>query len=163
MECMSGGFSTTATPHGRLYATDLALANPDPVGLAPASPGHPRGRLGAPETHKNTLFCTQLLPAAQHYPLPPWHFTPQTHSSDQSMGFSVWTLLLPALSIIPWRFCPVLPLPPRLVVTSECKEGVQQKRKQKEGKVSCLDKSVKNPISPSPIRKYEGPQQTFVV
>lgn len=171
MESVSGGFRTTATPHGRLYATDLALANPDPVGLAPAPPApwHPRGRLGAPETHENTLFCTQLLPAAQHHPVPSWFSTPQTHgwihSSDKSTGFRVWThgLLLPALCIIHWRFCPALPLPPRPVETPACKQGVQQKRKKKEGNVSCSGTSIKNPISPSPLRKYEGPQQTFVV
>lgn len=62
MECLPGGFSTTATPHGGLYATDLALLNPHPVGLAPAPPSASKGQAGAPETHKNTLFCTQLLP-----------------------------------------------------------------------------------------------------
>lgn len=48
MESVSGGFSTTATPHGRLYATDLALANPDPVGLAPAPPVASKGQAGSP-------------------------------------------------------------------------------------------------------------------
>lgn len=99
LECMSGGSSTTATTHGRLYATDLALANPDPVGLAPA----PRilWQAGSPwDTQKHSL----LHSAAQHSPLPSWHFTPQTHSwihsSDKTTGFKAWTLLLPALCII---------------------------------------------------------------
>lgn len=48
MEYMSGGSSSTATPHGRLYATDLALANPDPVGLAPAAPVAHKGLAGNP-------------------------------------------------------------------------------------------------------------------
>lgn len=108
MESVSGGFSTTATPHGRLYATDLALANPDPVGLAPAPP--PRGIQGAgweplrrTKPHSSALSCFLLLSTTQSLRgilllRPTAGSTAQTKAQDLGSGHMSSCFQLSALS-----------------------------------------------------------------
>lgn len=112
------------------------------------------------------LKTSQLVPPQPftHHFLDPTIQSSWAHNSDKSTEFRFGHMgsYIQLSALVTEGLCPILPLPPRHAETSAHKNTVQQRKKEREGKVSCHGASVIK-ISPSPMRKSDSRHQAFVV